>query len=277
MKKYLIIFCICLCSVCAHAQLGLWRSLLNRATTKLPRITTRGIEQSIRQQAAILPQEMFLKIHNLPDQPLVKLGTPLPSLNGQDKTLSVLPARIMSGTESYKILFPEQRISSPLYVPTALNTAEEVAYRGVTLYDLKSIQNLLENGLEYNRVSPAMDNKIYFSGEVYRAARFAAHHNSPYGELPVLIKFALPEYRDNIYAHDYLYSLDYYFFVQDLSADYLLDVMVFLEVNGVPGWYKATLEKGNLVFTPVPSRLFEEKELIKHDIKIPQQNVQDDW
>lgn len=45
--------------------------------------------------------------------------------------------------------------------------------------------------------------------------------------------------------------------------------MVFLEVAGRPGWYKAQLKAGELVLTPVPGKVFEQKELIEHPLDIP--------
>ncbi len=276
-KKLLVLSLLIFCFSPTFAQWG----KAAKAGAKAWRDATAATEAALRRQVAGqtvgVSKAMAVQITNLPGQPLVKLGTALSSLNGQDNVPSVLPARMMSGTENHTVLFPKPRLFSPMYIPIALNTTQEVAYRGVTLYNLQSLQNILENGLEYDRVSPVMDNKIYFSGHIYRAAKFATQSDSPYGELPVLIKFALPESRNDIYAHNYLYGLDYYFFVHNIGADYLLDVMVLLEVNGVPGWYKATLEEGNLVFTPTPSRIFDEKELIKHDIKIPQGHIQDDW
>ncbi|MBO4675904.1 MAG: hypothetical protein J5601_07480, partial [Elusimicrobiaceae bacterium] len=224
-----------------------------------------------RTREKILPTPVsHIQITNLPDKPLVKLG-------GTTKnTPAVLSARILSGDENYKRLYSREGWFPPVYVPEALNTAEESVFRGLKLYNLASIQNILTNGLEYDRVATGMEDKIYFSGGVYRAAGYITWHKSkysPYNVIPTLVRLALPADRSDIYAHSILWAFDYYYQVRNIPASYIQDVMVFLEVDGKPDWYKVTLEDGELIFTPAHSRVFEPAELIEHNINIPETNI----
>lgn len=273
MKKLLAIIVTGLCVCLAFAQRNFWRGLTH---FKKPAALETNIKSAVlRTEAALkLPVAPHIRITNLPGEPLVKLG------GASDNASAVLPARMLTGAENYKYLYPGGGFFPPVYVPEALNTAEQSAFRGLKLYNLASVQNILRNGLEYTRVAGEMKHKIYFSGGVYRAAGYITSANpkySSYNVLPTLVRFAVPENRSHLYARSTLWAFDYYYRGCNIPAGYIQDVMVFLEVNGTPGWYKVTLENGELVFTPAPSRMFESSELIEHEISIPETNIDFSW
>ena len=156
---------------------------------------------------------------------------------------------------------------SPLYLPLVLNSEERAFYRGLHLNNLEAVKNILENGIELNEVSEETARetgpKIYFSGYPRRVVRFSTKDDDAHNWLPTVIRFELPSWY-TVYEHKLLGGYKDYIVRQNIPARYVMDVMVFLEVNGKPDWYKATLENGELVFTPAPSRVFTDDELIIH-------------
>lgn len=261
MKKLLVLILLCLCVCPSYAQKNFWRGLTH---WKTPAAFNTKIESSIfRARGRNVPLAgPHIQITNLPGEPLVKLGTTdLPQDAG------ILPARLLTGDESHKVLFPGEGFFPPMYVPVALNTQEEVVYRGLKLYNLQDLQNILNKGLQYNKVSDEMNRKIYFSGTLRRAARYAVEYDSPQNELPVLVKFTVPN-KDLLNASPYVLGWDYYYTLRNIPSSCIQDVMVLLEVNGKPGWYKAVLEDGKPVFIPAPSQVFKEEELIEHDLGV---------
>ena len=286
MKKLVLILIIGLCAFPARAQ---WRTLsgwsawhgLKKSAAAAPRVAE-NVERGVTRALAktISPMATHIQITNLPGEPLVKLGTPLPVPEGMTvrRRFPVLPARMLSGKESDKVLFPEEgRTLSALYAPIALNTEKKFFFRGLVLYNLKSLQEILERGFEFAKVSPKYNGKIYFSGWLYRAALFVTEREpTEKAVLPTLIRFTVPS-KDPVYGSTYWTGLDYYFSYWNMPAGYIQDVMVLLDVGGKPGWYKVTLENGKLVFTPAEGRLFRSYERISHEINIPDWKIDDPW
>lgn len=266
MKKLVVLSLLCLCVSPSYAQKDFWRGLTH---WKKPAAFETNIKSAVsRTEAALkLLGSPHIQITNLPGEPLVKLG------GAVDNAPAILSARMLSKQESYKTIWPEQGFSSPIYIPTTLNSEEEVMYRGMRLYQLTSVKYILEHGIKYTHVSKAMHDKIFFSGWVYRAADFATYASMEQEFLPTIIKFTVPPYRDNIYKRIDVWGFDYFYWGQDIPASNIQDVMVLFEVNGTPGWYKVTLENGELVFTPAPSRVFKKEEIIEHKLDIPKENT----
>ena len=285
MKKLILIFLIGLGAFPARAQgraLSGWTAWngLRKSATSASRAAgnvQRGITRALVQVKP--PMATHIQIVNLPEKPFVKLATPLPVIDGvPGNPFPILQARILSGEENYKHLHSKGGFFPPVYVPEVLNTQEEAGFRGLKLYDLQDVQHILEYGLEYRKVTAKMENKIYFADGVYHAAGYITDNDSPYLELPTLVRFKLLPDKSNIYANVSLFfDLNYYYWGKNIPSGYIQDVMVFLEVGGEPGWYKATLENGELVFTPAPSRVFKSTELIKHDFQIPGRNIEETW
>ena len=261
MKKLLIALLICCCVSPLYAQRG--RRFFS---WKKPATFSRVQAALSRNREKITPVNVsHIQITNLPKQPIVKLGAPLPRAN-DTKMPAMLSARMLSGREGRRRVFPGETLLSAMYLPTVLNTQENVMFRGLRLYDLKSVKNILVKGMRYKDVSAAHAGKVFFSGWLFRVADFATSALSDEQALPVIVKFAIPSDERTIYAKGHMFSMDYYYWREDIRVSDIQDVMVFLEVDGKPDWYKATLEDGELVFTPTTSRVFSNNELIYHEL-----------
>lgn len=278
MRNLLTLLLLCCCFSPAFAQGNFWRGLTH---WKTPAVQTGSISARVKSTIArtwlqaTRPANSYIQITNMPGQPFVKLGAPLPAQEGTlTRSSAVLPARMLTGEESYKKIFLGMSLAGLVYAPAALNTGEEVVYRGMKLYDLQSIQNILENGMEYTKASKKNEWKIYFSNSLSRAAQYSIQYDSPESEIPVLVRFVMPD-KNLVYARKHIIRgiWDYHYRMRNISVRYIEDVMVFLEVNGKAGWYKAVLENGKLVFTPMPSEVFNEQDLIKYIPDIPKENI----
>ena len=73
------------------------------------------------------------------------------------------------------------------------------------------------------------------------------------------------------------YWANEYVFLQDVPADKLSDVMVFMEVEGKGNWYKACLDDQGLILKSVSSQIFKTEELIGHYFDVPIMWRGDDW
>ena len=210
----------------------------------------------LAEQAAFTPQPptQHIKITNLPGEPLVKLG------GAVDNAPAVLSARLLDGEALYAGIFPQTR---QMIVPSALTRREKAAvYRGMYMADLKNVGNLLINGLEINK-SDAYPGEIYTTPFLRMALGYAVPKPGVKPEIPVLVRIRLTtELLDKKASVSWGAERVFY---KAIPASFLSDVMVFLEVNGKPDWYKVTLENGELIFTPAPSRVFKDNELIRHE------------
>lgn len=253
MKKLLILSLFCFCVCPSYAQKNFWRGVTH---FKKPAAFETNIKAAVlRTEAALkLPGSPHIRIANLPGEPTVKLG------GNVDNLPKLLSARMLSGKESYKGI---KKNDTDIYLPVDLNTENPSFYKGLHLYDLKSIQNIFENGIEIDRVSDGMGYKIYFSGYVGRTISFSTNNDDENALLPTIIRFELPTWLD-VYVHKRVWGPEDYIVHNDIRARYITDVMVFLEVNGKPDWYKVSLENDELIFTPAPSRVFTDDELIIH-------------
>lgn len=191
------------------------------------------------------------------EHPLIRLNIPMPDNS------SLLMARLLGEQEIIPIVFPEGLFAGKLFIPPALNTQERVGFRGLVLNDIYELENILTNGLEAWRSSSG---HVFFSGSPRTAAMFA---KVPREKFSVILSFYVPED-----VPIFEYNANYYV-KQDISAAYLKEVMIFLEVDGKPGWYKATLEDGEIIFTPTPGQIFEANELYEHTFEVPTFRI--DW
>lgn len=285
MKKLLVILMFICGAGPAFAQ---WRTLsgwsawngLRKSAASAPRVAE-NVEWGVTRALAktVPPMATHIQITNLPGEPLVKLGTPLPVPEGMTvrRRFPVLPARMLSGEESAKSIAENNVYGySAVYIPSVLNTEEPSFYKGIHLFDLKSVKNILRYGLETEKVSTKFHGKMYFSGRLLRTIQFSTDYASEHNLLPTIVRFNVP--RGVYFQREQRAGFMDYVIFSDVPANNLMDVMVFLEVGGQPGWYKATLENGKLVFTPAQSRVFDVSEIIEHDIlKIPEKNVEEIW
>jgi len=227
--------------------------------------------QEVARQAAASAVRL-VQITNMPGKPLVKLGT---SLSVRDemgaRPSAVLPARMLPGPDSYYFLRPADpigRYTGDYFVPQDILGNEVSFYRGMRLGKIDDVKNLLINGLERNK---SHYDGIYASFSFPIPVLYATIGAEP--NLQVLIKipatqplrlYAPESFPDDRYAAKAFQMGEEVIFQHDIPARFISDVWVFLEVNGQPDWYKATLQDGEVVLTPVPGRTFTKEELSKH-------------
>ncbi len=123
--------------------------------------------------------------------------------------------------------------------------------------NLKDIENILINGLEINR-SYAYPGQIYATPLLRVALDYAVppkYFLTKPGvkpEIPVVVKIRLtPELLDKKASVSWGTER---VFSKDIPADALADVMMFLEVDGKPGWYKAAWKDNALSLTSAVSK-----------------------
>ncbi len=226
------------------------------------------IQHQVRPSVPVpIPQAQHIKITNLPGEPLVKLGGPLSAANNGVST-KYLKAHVFGSDTRASTLFPQGWLGNTLYVPSSWQYRDKnFWYRGMLLHHTEELKNILINGLELDKTRHA---GIFASSEILTALLYAANDVPTFMALPVLIRIPKTSQLSTPAM-----PCGLALFSQDIPANFLTDVMVFLEVGGKPGWYKVTLENGELVFTPVSSRIFADDELIEHKLDIPKENR--DW
>ena len=203
------------------------------------------VAQKVGQRAVPIPVTNFAlaQIANLPGQPTVKVQLPQHAA----QTTAVLPARVLPPVEGRKIIFS----ASGLYVPGKLNSRNKFIYRGMELHTLPEVENLLREGLELSKSH--YDEGIYTTYDLKDAFRYAfpsARYAKTSGTtIPVLVSILYPREMKGKYLF-YEYS-DTYVCDRDIPAKYIEDIMVFLEINGKPGWYKVILKNNEVLFVPV--------------------------
>ncbi len=192
-----------------------------------------------------------VQIVNLPGQPAVHLQPQIPAES------AVVSARMVNGEEFMSVVFPGGLETNQMFIPSNLSSPSPVGYRGIPLNDIGELRNILENGLE---AQLSADGKMFFSGQLRTSLLFSKHVKE---KIPMIVQFRVPE--DMLL---YKYSYDY-FVMQDIPPSHFNHVMIFLEVNGKPGWYRVTLENGDLVFTEQTGQIFHNSELIEHEFDVP--------
>ncbi len=251
MKKLLVLSLFCLCVSPVFAQKNFWRGVTH---WKKPAAFETNIKAAVlRTEAALkLPGSPHIRITNLPGEPTVKLG------GAVDNAPAVLSARLLDGEALYAGIFPQTR---QMIVPSALTRREKAAvYRGMYMADLKNVGNLLINGLEINK-SDAYPGEIYTTPFLRMALGYAVPKPGVKPKIPVLVRIRLTtELLDKKASVSWGAERVFY---KAIPASFLSDVMVFLEVNGKPDWYKVSLENDELIFTPAPSRVFKVTELLR--------------
>lgn len=261
MKKLLVILLLICCVGPALAQEGKVIKAVKAArgsTALTEAVSQQAARQTLR--AAKIPIPQLAQIANLPGCPTVSVRRANPAPGG---VTGVLPARILNYKELHSFLHHERQI----YVPLSFAKSKTGLYRGMQLENLDDVKNLLINGME---VSKTAKNAIFADSRLPVNMSYALPDPYEESSFPVLVRIKLtkPFLKRNPPAH----LNTQWIFPDDIPAAMLPDVMVFLEIGGEPGWYKVTLENGELVFTPAPSRVFKFDELVDHKINIPERN-----
>ena len=194
------------------------------------------------------------QVTNRPDQPLLRVI----SVKAQESSSKrLVSARIINGEDFLEAVYPQEGYRK---LPLALNDREPALYRGMAL-QVENIKNLLIHGVE---IEKSAFSQLFFSADIDVAL---AHANEEKPWIPVVVKFNVTP-NSRLHNLPYFDTDDNYIFKRSLSADSISDVLVFLEIDGKRGWYKATLENNELVFRPALTRLFPVKDLVIHKLDV---------
>ena len=237
MRNILTLLLVCCCFSPAFAQKGkiIQGALGGRAAL------TDAVTRQAAKQTVTASQVRLAQITNLPGQPTVQVQLPQTAVADSP----VLSARILPSLEVYKSV--SLAGSRQLYVPDVFAETKDVLYRGMRLTKLSDLENLLLRGLEIRRTAYS---ELYFAYAFSRAMDYALPMSvteKAAGDFPVVVKVPvtteLPVSCTGVNAQAY----------KDLPAEFISDVMVFMEINGRTDWYKAIAENNKLVLISVPT------------------------
>ena len=209
------------------------------------------ISQRVAQQVARVPVSVRVPIVNFPKQPKVSIQLKAQPLENINKPV-VSSARV---PDAFEIRYQRQ-----LPAPRSFFTTKAPAFfRGMQLENIDELKNILLNGLE---VSKTHYKAIYTSyiPSVALAYAFPSFEAAMYNALddekvlPVMVKIVADLETFEKAVRDFS---AYHTVFQDIPADKIADVMIFLEINGKKDWYKVTLKEGELVLEEVPTKLVE--------------------
>lgn len=254
MKKIIITFLICLCTSASFAQRGRglarFQQLFDRrfAREVLAKETTVGGLDATTRAGVQLAQ-----IANLPGSPLVPVCLP----EGSDPSVEVLRAQVLPPNQVYKSISLVKNSKAQLYVPSALTEPGMALYRGLRIKNLKDVENILLRGME---ISKSRFSKLYFSyypgvalGYTLPPEEWAFYEEIGEidFELPVLVRVpvTIRLLEKNTPYEDGTETILY----QDLWADMISHVFVFLKIGEKADWYEAILKDKKLLLKPTPT------------------------
>ena len=200
-------------------------------------------QQAVRKAGVSVVSPVRLgQMINLPGKPLVQVRLNTDETSPLEE---ILPVRILPSIQIYKSVSPLG--SRQLYVPSAFTETKNVLYRGMRFTKLSDVENLLLRGLE---IRLSAYSEIYFAYLFSMAMGYTLPRipdEEVKGDFPIVVKVPvipqLPVSQTGVAAQAY----------QDLPAEFISDVMVFLEINGRADWYKAIVENNKLVLVSVPT------------------------
>ncbi|MCR5504262.1 MAG: hypothetical protein K6E94_01615, partial [Elusimicrobiaceae bacterium] len=177
-------------------------------------------------------------------------GMPLPALTLASLPLlaSTRPITNQTNGISAKVLFTDEYKKKDVKffykdVDRIINSlpsdfeGNDAIYRGMTLDKFEDLKRILIKGLQVNKSNY---NYIYFSKEIETAIDYAAEYD--YGHLPIIVKM----------RSDYYSKLGPVVkYSSDISASDIDEVIVWAELDGKLGWWRAQLNgKGEVVLQP---------------------------
>lgn len=165
--------------------------------------------------------------------------------------------RLLSPKESKQILFPNGN-EDLFYIPVSLNTPETAVYRGFSLPDLESLENIAKNGLELNKIQNAAEYAIFASHKLKLAFHYSLPRPNEKASIPVIVKIPITKQCEPMGYNGH------FVFVENVAAEYISEIMAFLEMDGKATWYKVTWQEGKMVLTAAPSQQFTANELMIH-------------
>lgn len=254
MKKILIILLVSLLALPSYAQKGkglkrLFQFFDRSAVTRT--VTRQAAASSLGSSARAGIQ--LVKITNLPGMPLVQVRVPEESVPSQQ----VQPAQVLPPSQVHKSISLVKDMSAQLYVPSALAEPGMALYRGLRIKNLKDVENILLRGME---ISKSRFSKLYFSyypdvalGYTLPPEEWATYEDIGEidFELPVLVKVPVTiRLLEKNTPHDDGTETILY---QDLWADMISHVFVFLKIGEKTDWYEVVLEGGKLLLKPTPT------------------------
>ena len=171
--------------------------------------------------------------------------------------------RLLSVKESEKILFPQTKKGNLFYVPLALNTPQTAVYRGMSLPNLEALENIAKNGLELSKIQfrNATEYAIFTSNRLELALHYTRSLSDEKEALPVIVKIPVTQQCKPLGYNGH------FVFVQDVPAKYISEIMVLLEMDGKPLWYKVVWQNDKMDLVPAPSKQFTAGELMIHYFK----------
>ena len=222
----------------------------------LKETVTREVGKQILSTSAGAPVFQLGQISNWVSQPLVRIQIPqdarfTPPVQEQAEPAAI---RILDWKTSEAHLFPKGRDGHTVYIPSSFHENQDPAwYRGMSITRLDELRHAVEKGMTLDKTNHY--GGAFASTHKHIALGYSVRLGALYPTMPVLVKIPItPElYRVNepIGRSDFIRK-----FCKDVDPSFISDILVFLEVDGKPGWYKVILEDGELVFKPVPGSIF---------------------
>ncbi len=260
MRKILILLLVVLFVPPAYAdtrQKAL--SLLTQGTNgTIKRVNQAVLERALKNTfIRKVPITTPIKITNLPKEPLVRFSFPRKFRTTYPNTVRLIPRASVFNRlffEGPYRLLEEKK----LFVPKGMFIApRESLYRGLRLENFDELKNLLVNGLELDKcLIPRRE--IYTTFTPSRALLYAVPRGRIEENLPVLIKIPFVSPLQKLISWR---EYNVVVFNQDIPAEAVSDIWVFLDVNGKPDWCKATLQDGDLVLIPGYGEVRNEEDL----------------
>lgn len=191
---------------------------------------------------------------NRPSVQVLAPGNVMRGISAGTVAASSVTMQVMDFKKTGQYLFPAGRDRQVVYIPEAWKKEQAPSwYRGLHLTRLADLKNILEHGMELDKTNHY--GCIFATSHVKIALGYSVAWGSLYPGLPVMVR--IPESPELPTAAAKPGSVDFMRkFNGNIAPSLIADVMVFLEVNGIPGWYKVVLHEGELLFKPVSGSIF---------------------
>ncbi|MBR4682464.1 MAG: hypothetical protein IKP06_04090 [Elusimicrobiaceae bacterium] len=243
MRKLLLALLYSMCIMPVFAQFG--RGIASS-------VNVVGLADSVQRTAA----QRLLQAGKPPQNFSVRVALP-------QKTHFLLMAQLVNSDKFLNEVFPLQGLR---YLPKTFTDGTPSLFRGMSLSRVEDLKNILQKGLERNK---SIYSALYFSGNIDEALSSAINEGPA---IPVLIKVEMTSRLLRRFRSPYHDVADNYVFTRDLPSPFLTKVVVFLEVDGKPGWYEAVLENDELIFIPAVTDFFRSDSLPIHQFDVPNVN-----
>ena len=201
-----------------------------------PTVLKHAVENAVaRSSLRVRP----FQIANLPKAPVVQFD-----MRGGD--IAVVEALPREKVYDNVFIIDSQANELKAFAPE-LVYQKNILFRGMMLENMAEVENLLVNGLEVDKSRSHRAEGIFTTVTPWPALLDAAPWE-PHQNLPVFIRISfVPGLQHYILSRR---NSDVVIFKKDISASFLLDVWVLLNVNGKLDWCKAVLKEGKLTLIP---------------------------